>query len=83
MSLINEDSFPIEYLYRLASEIQAVVSADPVFVGDIYRTVFGYQELSTDTTHFGSYVLPLTSTRRQDYDMCQYILADSTRGFWK
>ena len=48
---------------------------DPEFVISVYCTIFGHDETSDVKTNFGGgSVLPMTSTRRQDYSMCQYRL---------
>ena len=48
---------------------------DPELVALIYCATFAHDETSDEKTNsIGTPVLPLTSTRRQDYDMCQYRL---------
>ena len=74
LQLTDEKNFPINFLYRLTDEIDKVWLHDPDFVASIYKTVFSYQETSQEQTHMGGIVLSLTSTRRQDYEMCQYQL---------
>lgn len=54
-----------------------MIAADPAFAGEIYRTVFGYQEQSEEQTQMGGLVLPMLSNRRQDYEMCHYNLIES------
>ena len=72
--LTDEKNFPINFLYRLTDEIDKIWLHDPDFVASVYKTVFSHYETSQEQTHMGGIVLPLTSTRRQDYEMCQYQL---------
>ena len=75
LELPQEDNFPIDFLSWLTDNIDMIWKHDPKFVTSIYRTVFGHDELSDVKTSFGSSsVLPMASTRRQDYSMCQYRL---------
>ena len=75
LDLTKEENFPISFLSWLTEHVNSIWTHDPKFVVSIYRTVFAYYELSDVKTSFGSSsVLPMTSTRRQDYSMCQYRL---------
>ena len=75
LQLIKEDNFPIKFLSWLPDHVDRIWGYDPEFVILIYRTIFGHDETSDIKTNFGSgSVLPMTSTRRQDYSMCQYRL---------
>ena len=75
LQLTNEDNFPISFLKWLPDHVDRIWDCDPEFVISIYGTIFGHDETSDVKTHFGSgSVLPMTSTRRQDYSMCQYRL---------
>ncbi|GAG45238.1 unnamed protein product, partial [marine sediment metagenome] len=67
----------ISEIYRLVHEIDKIWPYDPEFVVLIYKTVFKYEETSEDKTLMGGGgVLTLTSTRKQDYSMCYYSLAE-------
>jgi len=66
----------ISEIYRLVHEIEKIWPYDPEFIVSIYESVFSYEETSEDITFMGSGVLTLTSTRRQDYSMCYYSLAE-------
>jgi hypothetical protein len=68
-------------LFRLTHEVAKIWPHDPAFVASIYDTVFGHIETSEERTHMGGIVVPLTSTRRQDYDMCRYNLVKQFPGF--
>lgn len=75
LQLTNEDNFPISFLKWLPDHVDRIWDYDLEFVISIYCTIFGYDETSDVKTNFGSgSVLPMTSTRRQDYSMCQYRL---------
>ena len=82
LQLTKEENFPISFLSWLTEFINRIWEHDPEFVTLIYFTVFGHYELSDTKTSFGGgSVLPMTSTRRQDYDMCQYRLIKHSQGF--
>ena len=82
LKLPQQENFPISFLKWLPQYVDKIWDHDPKFVTSIYRTVFGYYELSDLKTNFGSGgVLPMTSTRRQDYSMCQYRLVNHFPNF--
>ena len=75
LKLTKEENFPIGFLSWLTDHVNSIWMHDPEFVVLLYRTVFAHYELRDVKTSFGSSsVLPMTSTRRQDYSMCQYRL---------
>jgi len=74
LKLVEEPNFPIDYTYRLADKINHIWPHNPEFVTTLYLTVFSHYESSEEVTQMGTPVVPLSSTRRQDYNMCQYIL---------
>ena len=74
LSLTKEEDFPIRFLYRLTDELDRIWPCDPEFAALTYLAVFDHYETSEEKTHMGGIVLPLLSTRRQDYEMCQYQL---------
>ena len=75
LQLTEEDDFPIKFLSWLPEYVDRIWDYDPEFVISIYCTIFGHDETSDVKTNFGGgSVLPMTSTRRQDYSMCQYRL---------
>ncbi len=64
-------------LFRLADDIGALAMIAPTFVGDVYRATFSYSETSDETTPMlASQLLPLRSSRKQDYDMARHLLAE-------
>lgn len=74
LQIVKEAGFPIGYLYHLTHELNHIVSSDPDFVRHVYGAVSEKHETSEEKTDMGSPVMPLSSTRRQDYQMCQYNL---------
>src|SRR5262249_40889209 len=77
LELVKEADFPIEPLYQLAANLAPIVETDPELVGDVYRTIFRSEESSESKTKMGgSTVLVMTSTRRQDFGMCHYLLIE-------
>jgi len=71
----------INEIYRLVHEIDKIWPYDPEFIVSIYDSVFSYEETSENITFIGRGVLTLTSTRRQDYSMCYYSLAENFSKF--
>ena len=60
----------------LCREVQSLVEIDPEFVSQVCRAVFGYKETSADAVPLGpSQLLPLLSSKQQDYDLARYKLA--------
>lgn len=80
-ALVNEETFPIDYLYRLTANITGILKSDSDFVAKTYEVVFAYNESSDAATNMGTPILPLTSNRRQDYRMCHYNLKDAFHEF--
>ena len=75
LELTQEDNFPISFLIWLTQHVDEIWSHDPEFVALTYRTVFTHDETSEERTNFSlGPLLPMTSTRRQDYGICQYRL---------
>jgi len=73
----QEPNFLIMYIYRLVAELENIWPTAPEFAELIYVTVFSYEETSQERTAMGTPVLPLSSTRRQDYDLCYYSLVNA------
>ena len=74
LDLTQEENFPMGYLKWLTRDVDKIWPHDPEFVGLTYRTVFTHKETSDEPTDMSGPVVPITSTRRQDYVMCQYRL---------
>ena len=82
LELPKEDNFPIDFLSWLTEYVDRIWNCDPEFVLLIYRTVFHHNENSEDKTSLvGGAVMPIISTRRQDYSMCRYRLIKHFPGF--
>ena len=82
LELAQEDDFPINLLKRLTEHVDKIWEEDHEFVVSIYVTVFSHQEISDEMTNpMGGRILALTSTRRQDYSMCHYWLAEHFPNF--
>jgi len=61
----------------LAGEVKQLIELDPVLVMEIYRVAFTHIERSKEITPMGSgQIIPLTSTRQQDYHGALYELAE-------
>lgn len=70
-----------QYGYRellwIGREIEKILPHDPQLVADIYKAGFGFHEISQEKTAMGnSQILPMTSTRRQDYETGLYLLSE-------
>ena len=75
LELTQEDNFPISYLTWLTEHVDKIWIHDPEFAASIYRAVFAHDETSEEKTNVSlGPLLPMTSTRRQDYSICQYRL---------
>ena len=82
LKLTQEDDFPINLLKCLTEHVDKIWEEDHEFVISIYVTVFAHQEISDKMTDpMGGRILALTSTRRQDYSMCHYWLAEHFPNF--
>ena len=71
---LRDGTLSVKYVRHITMNIDAMWPCDPAFVGEVYERVFAYQESSTDVTSMGTPVLPMTSNRRQDFEMCIYTL---------
>lgn len=67
-----------EEIPTLAREARPVLDCDPEFVAELYRTAFSHTATSEATTLIGDTqrILTFTSTRRQDYELGRYQLAE-------
>lgn len=81
LEIVREKGFPIDFLYRLTHELNHIVTSDPEFVGMVYRAVFENPETSEEKTEMGTPILPMSSTRRQDYQMCHFNLKEQFPAF--
>ena len=81
LAIREEPGFPIMYVYRLVKELENIWLIDPEFVEEIYISVFSYEERSPEKTSMGTPIIPLSSTRRQDCEMCHHILVKNYPNF--
>jgi len=59
--------------YWLAHEIKSVILNDPTLAVEVYKRTFAHKETSEEKTSLGgSIVMPLISTRRQDFSSALY-----------
>lgn len=66
----------------IAREADWLILQAPEFVEELYTRAFAYEEQSGDPTALGSSrILPLTSNRRQDYEMALFALAQKFGNF--
>lgn len=62
----------------IAQHIAVIAAADPDLAIDIYRAAYGYAEASDDSTDLSSSaLLPLRSSRRQDYEGAWFQLSEA------
>jgi hypothetical protein len=83
LSLIGSENFDIKTIYRLVQDIDPLFDLAPELASKIYTSIFSYEENSKDVVSFGTPVMPLTSNRRQDYQMCFYLLNQKMDNFLK
>lgn len=83
LSIANEKKFPIKYFYHLIDNMDSILPHAQHIVAEIYRVVFAIEETSEEKTGFGTPILPFVSTRRQDFQLCQYVLIKHFPGFLK
>ncbi len=68
----------------LAEGVRSIIPHDPIFVALIYSTLFGHDVTDEHKTWIGgsaSRILPLTSTRRQDYQQARWQLNEALKSF--
>jgi hypothetical protein len=68
--------YGFEEIPRLAREVGHLIPFAPDLVEDIYRVAFTYREVSDAATSMGSTIVNMISTRRQDYGLALYRLAE-------
>ena len=75
--------YGFEELPWLAREVERLFS-DPSLVADIYRAAFTHREEADDPTPIGtSRIFGMVSTRRQNYELALYALAETFPKFLK
>lgn len=62
-----------EELFRLAQEVERLIPHDPELVEEMFNAAFTHYDPSDEKTWaMASRILPMTSTRRQDFDMARF-----------
>ena len=74
LSRVTDAGTPIDLIYRLANSVQDFWNDDPGLAASVYTTTFAHTEHSNEPTHMGGIVVALTSNRRQDFELAQYVL---------
>lgn len=82
-NIAKEEDFPISYFHYISDHIEAILPYNLEIVSRIYQYVFGYEEVSQEKTVMGGSIIQLTSTRRQDFQMCQFVLSKQFPAFLK
>lgn len=76
--------YAAEEIPWLAREVKNLLGIDADLVEDIYKAAFTFNEKSEEKTQIGgSQILALTSTRKQDYEMARFELAETFYEFLK
>ena len=76
IDVIGQDGFPINLVRAVVGGLERIHPHDPEFAGEVYLKVFRHSETSQEKVLWGGRVMGFTSTRRQDYEMCEYQLAE-------
>jgi hypothetical protein len=80
---VNLQKHGFEMLHTLGRQVTTLLSKDPELVEAIYVAAFQHPEYSDAPTPMGGRIVPMTSNRKQDYDMGLYQLAKSFPAFLK
>jgi hypothetical protein len=84
LAVTQEPDFSIQLIYRIVQYIGDIAPSDPAFAERVYLLVFSIAVWSEEKTLMGGGpVFSMTSTRRQDFQMCQYVLLEYFRTFLK
>ena len=78
---VGNPEVSIDLIYRLTNAVPHLWSHDPEVVARLYAAVFGHVETSDAVTHMGGIVIALSSNRRQDFEMAQYVLVEHAPEF--
>lgn len=71
---IGNEAVSVDYAYRLADQLDRVWGPSPELAALLFQRSFSHFETSEERTQMGGIVVALTSTRRQDFDMVQFVL---------
>lgn len=78
---VADPALPVDFVYRLADASDDIWPFDGELVRQLYEAVFTHVETSEDRTLMLPGVVALTSTRRQDFGMAQYVLIQHLPAF--
>lgn len=78
---VGKPEMSVALVYRLCETVKPLIASDPALVADLYERVFGYEEKSTEATQMVTGIVPMTSNRAQDYQMCRYSLGEDYPAF--
>ena len=81
VSRIADPSMPVDLIYRLANAVKDFWNEDPELAASVYVATFAHVERSEELTHMGGIIVALTSTRRQDFGLAQYVLLEDAPRF--
>lgn len=78
---VSDPAQPVDFVYRLADASNDIWPVDGDLVRRLYEAVFSHVETNEDRTMMLPGVVALTSTRRQDFGMAQYVLTQHLPSF--
>ncbi|MDQ3378697.1 MAG: hypothetical protein M3546_00015 [Actinomycetota bacterium] len=78
---IGDQTVSVDYASRLAHHLDIVWRQTAELASLFFVRCFQHVELSDERTHMGGIVIALSSNRRQDYDMVQWILKEHAPAF--
>ena len=71
----DEEGEYIDFIRQLVNHISYIYKVDYDLTEEIFINIYSIQVNNNEQTNINSSpILPLTSNRRQDYDMCKYLL---------
>ncbi|MHB1462487.1 MAG: NACHT domain-containing protein [Armatimonadota bacterium] len=80
---VSNNGFSFWLLSAVTRNIEHIYHYDTEFTEKLYIAVFRHIETSEEPVSIGGRILALTSTRRQEFEMCQFYLVESFPGFLK
>lgn len=78
---IGDEAVSVDYAYRLADHLDHIWGARPELAALLFQRSFSHIEVSEERTQMGGIVVALSSTRRQDFDMVQFVLKRHASAF--
>ncbi|WP_312345265.1 SMEK domain-containing protein [Chryseobacterium binzhouense] len=74
LDFLNEDNFPIRPFLSLSDFVTHIFKYDQSYGCQIFRRLYKHHENSKKETNFGTALLPMRSTRSQDYSLIYFRL---------